>query len=218
MTLPELQQAIVAAVTDVNAEKRVEEKSRQDAHELRCIFDAIPQSIVVYNPDGQPVYINRVAFEYAGLSIGEVRADSFHDRVVHPEDTERLIEARQNALSRGAPFEYELRALKKGGQYCWNLIRYSPQTDEQGRIVRWFATATDIDDRKRTEQRLQNENVALREEIDRSSMFEEIVGSCESMRQVMKQVAKVAPSDSTVLILGETGTGKELVEIGRAHV
>ena len=61
------------------------------------------------------------------------------------------------------------------------------------------------------EQRLQNENVALREEIDRSSMFEEIVGSCESMRQLMKQVAKVAPSDSTVLILGETGTGKELV-------
>jgi formate hydrogenlyase transcriptional activator len=211
MTLPELQQAIVVAVTDVNAEKRAEEKSLQDAHELRCIIDAIPQAIVVYNPDGQPVYINRVAFEYAGLSIGEVRADSFHDRVVHPEDIERLREARQNALSRGAPFEYELRALKKGGQYCWNLIQYNPQTDEQGRIVRWFATATDIDDRKRTEQRLQNENVALREEIDRSSMFEEIVGSCESMRQVVKQVAKVAPSDSTVLILGETGTGKELV-------
>jgi formate hydrogenlyase transcriptional activator len=211
MTLPELQQAIVVAVTDVNAEKRAEEKSLQDAHELRCIIDAIPQAIVVYNPDGQPVYINRVALEYAGLSIGEVRADSFHDRVVHPEDIERLREARQKALSRGAPFEYELRALKKGGQYCWNLIQYNPQTDEQGRIVRWFATATDIDDRKRTEQRLQNENVALREEIDRSSMFEEIVGSCESMRQVMKQVAKVAPSDSTVLILGETGTGKELV-------
>jgi hypothetical protein len=51
----------------------------------------------------------------------------------------------------------------------------------------------------------------LREEIDRSSMFEEIVGSCEPIRQVLKQVAKVAPSDSTVLILGETGTGKELI-------
>jgi len=61
------------------------------------------------------------------------------------------------------------------------------------------------------EQRLRDENVALREEIDRSSMFEEIVGSCESMRQVLKQVAKVAPSDATVLILGETGTGKELI-------
>ena len=211
MTLPQLQQPIVVAVMDVNAEKRAEGKSLQDAHEFRRIIDAIQQAIMVYSPDGQPVYINRVALEYAGLSIEEVRADSFHDRVVHPEDIERLREARQNALSRGAPFEYELRALKKGGQYCWNLIQYNPQKDEQGRIVRWFATATDIDDRKRTEQRLQNENVALREEIDCSSMFEEIVGSCESMRQVMKRVAKVAPSDSTVLILGETGTGKELV-------
>ena len=211
MTLPELQQPIVVAVMDVNAEKRAEGKSVQDAHEFRRIIDAIPQAIMVYSPDGQPVYINRVALAYAGLSIEEVRADSFHDSVVHAEDIERLREARQNALSRGAPFEYELRALKKGGQYCWNLIQYNPQKDEQDRIVRWFATATDIDDRKRTEQRLQNENVALREEIDRSSMFEEIVGSCEPMRQVMKQVAKVAPSDSTVLILGETGTGKELV-------
>ena len=112
---------------DVNAEKRAEGKSLQDAHEFRRIIDAIPQAIVVYSPDGQPVYINRVSLEYAGLSIEEVRADRFHDRVVHPEDIERLREARQDALSRGAPFEYELRALKRGGQYCWNLIQYNPQ-------------------------------------------------------------------------------------------
>jgi formate hydrogenlyase transcriptional activator len=72
-------------------------------------------------------------------------------------------------------------------------------------------TATDIDDRKKTEQRLRNENVVLREDIDRASMFEEIVGSCKPMQQLLKQVEKVAPSDSTVLILGETGTGKELI-------
>ena len=77
MTLPELQQAIVVAVTDVNAEKRTEGKSLQDAHEFRRIIHAIPQAIVVCSPDGQPVYINRVALEYAGLSIEEVRADSF---------------------------------------------------------------------------------------------------------------------------------------------
>ena len=55
------------------------------------------------------------------------------------------------------------------------------------------------------------ENVALREDVDRFSLFEEIVGSCEPMRQVLKQVTKVAPSDSTILILGETGTSKELI-------
>ena len=69
----------------------------------------------------------------------------------------------------------------------------------------------DIDDRKRTEERLQQENVALREEIDKASMFEEIVGTSRPLKAVLSRIAKVAPTDSTVLITGETGTGKELI-------
>jgi formate hydrogenlyase transcriptional activator len=140
-----------------------------------------------------------------------MQAEGTRDRVVHPEDTERLKEVRQNALLKGVPFELEQRVLGKDGKYRWFLTRNNPFRDEQGRLVRWYATGTDIEDRKLAEQRLQNENVVLREEVDRFSMFEEIVGSCEPMRQVLKQVTKVAPSDSTVLILGETGTGKELI-------
>ncbi len=83
--------------------------------------------------------------------------------------------------------------------------------DEQGRILRWYATGTDIEDHKQAEERMRNENLALREEIDRTSMFEEIVGSSDALRKVLLQVAKVATVDSTVLILGETGTGKELI-------
>jgi formate hydrogenlyase transcriptional activator len=99
----------------------------------------------------------------------------------------------------------------KSGEYRWQFVQYDPLKDEGGRVVRWYVTATDIDDRKKTEERLRNENLTLREEIDRSSMFEEIVGSSKPMREVVKHVEKVAPSDSTVLVLGETGTGKELV-------
>lgn len=84
-----------------------------------------------------------------------------------------------------------------------------PLLDEQGRILRWYATGTDIEERKQAEERIRKENLALREEIDHSSMFEEIVGSSEALRRVLAQVAKVAPVDSTVLISGETGTGKE---------
>src|SRR5215472_11660301 len=80
---------------------------------------------------------------------------------------------------------------------------------ESGQIIRWYAT--DIDDQNKAEENLRNENLVLREEIDHNSMFEEIVGSCEPIRQLLKQVEKVAPSDSTILILGETGTGKELI-------
>jgi formate hydrogenlyase transcriptional activator len=101
--------------------------------------------------------------------------------------------------------------LRHDGKFRCFLFRLNPLKDERGHITRWYGTATDIEDRKRTEEGIRNENVALREEIDKASMFEEIVGSSEVLRKVLLQVAKVAPTDSTVLITGETGTGKELV-------
>jgi PAS domain S-box-containing protein len=201
----------VGAATDVTAAREAEEKIRQDADELRRITDSIPQLIVVLSPDGRTVYVNQTCLEYTGLSIEEVRAETLRDRIIHPEDLERFGGVWPNGLLKGVPFETERRLLGKDGKYRWYLLRYNPFRDEQGRLVRWYATGTDIEDRKVAERRLQNENVALREDIDRFSMFEEIIGSSEPMRQVLKQVAKVAPSDSTVLILGETGTGKELI-------
>jgi signal transduction histidine kinase len=124
---------------------------------------------------------------------------------------ERLREERQKALLRGIPFENEQRARRKDGQYRWFFIRYNALPDEQGNPVRWYAAGIDIEDRKRAEERVRNENLALREEIDRTSMFEEIVGSSDALRTVLTQVSRVAPTDTTVLILGETGTGKELI-------
>jgi formate hydrogenlyase transcriptional activator len=152
-----------------------------------------------------------VALEYTGLSLDDVRADDSRARVFHPDDVQRLREERHEALSGTAPFENEQRALGKDGKYRWFLIRYNPLLDESGKVIRWYATGTDIDDRKLAEDRMRNETVALREEIVRSSMFEEIVGSSESLRKVLEQVSRVAPTDSTVLIQGETGTGKELI-------
>jgi formate hydrogenlyase transcriptional activator len=111
----------------------------------------------------------------------------------------------------GSPFEYEVRLRRKDGQYRWFHYRLSPMSDEQGRITRWYAAGTDVDDRKLAEQRLQEENVALREEIDKASMFEEIVGTSAPLKKVLSRISKVAPTDSSVLITGETGTGKELV-------
>ena len=197
--------------TDIDDLKQTEAKLREDEREVRRITDAIPQTIVVLDPDGTPIYANQAVLDYTGLTMEDVITSDFRARIFHPEDLERLRDERRAALARGLPFEIEQRALRKDGQYRWFLIRYNPFRDEQGRLVRWYATGTDIDDRKRTEDRMRNENVALREEIVRSSMFEEIVGSSEALRQVLAQVAKVAPTDSTVLILGETGTGKELI-------
>ena len=179
---------------------------RQDERGLRRITDAIAQTIVVQSPGGVPIYANQAVLDYTGLSTEDVTTSDFRARIFHPEDVERLRVERHAAL-----FKIEQRALRHDGQYRWFLIRYNPFHDEQGRLVRWYATGTDIEDRKRAEERTRNENVALREEIDRSSMFEEIVGSSAALRKVLAQVAKVAPTDSTVLVSGETGTGKELI-------
>ena len=196
---------------DIHDLKCSGQKVRENEADLRTITDAIRQSIVVLAPDGTTLYANRVALDHTGLTPGEVNKQGFFARAFHPEDIDRVRDERRVGLSEGVPFELEMRSLFKNGQYRWQLIQYNPLKDKAGQVIRWYATATDIEDRKRTEEQLRNENLVLREEIDRSSMFEEIVGSCKPMREVRKQVEKVAPSDSTVLILGETGTGKELI-------
>ncbi|MFZ0335429.1 MAG: sigma 54-interacting transcriptional regulator [Candidatus Acidiferrales bacterium] len=186
-------------------------KLRQDEGELRRMTDAIPQTIVVLDPSGALIYANQATLDYTGLAIEDVLAPGFRERIFHPDDLEKLRDEREAALARGLPFEAEQRALRKDGQYRWFLIRYNPFRTEQGQVIRWYATGTDIDDRVRAEERTRNENLALREQIDRDSMFEDIVGSSEALRKLLRQVSKVAASDSTVLILGETGTGKELI-------
>jgi len=197
--------------TDIEDLKRAEKKLREDERELRRITDAIPQSIIVQDNNGTPLYANKALLDYTGLAMHEVIDPGFRARVFHPEDVARVLEERQAAMAKELPFEIEQRMRRSDGEYRWILSRFNPFRDEQGCLVRWYATGTDINDRKLAEDRIRNENVALREDIERSSMFEEIVGSSEPLRRVLVQVSKVAPTDSTVLVLGETGTGKELI-------
>jgi formate hydrogenlyase transcriptional activator len=173
--------------------------------------DAIPQAIVVQRPDGTPIYANKVTLEYTGLTLEDVQAEGFRERIFHPHDLERARDELEKALAIGEPFGIEQRTRRSDGEYRWFLIRYNPLRDDNGHVIRWYATGTDIEDRKQAEEKMRNENLALREVIADSSMFDEIVGSSESLRRVLSQVAKVARTDSTVLILGETGTGKELI-------
>ena len=200
----------VAFVLDLSEQKRAEQKIREQEMELRQMLDFTPQHVTVLGPDGKRLYNNQAALDYYGLTLEEWRAYDTR-RFFHPDDLERMTSGAQIRLLGGSPHEVEARLLRKDGKYRWFLIRRNPLRDEQGRITRWYAAATDIEDRKQTEQQLQNENVALREEIDRASMFEEIVGTSPALQTVLSRVSKVAPTDSSVLITGETGTGKELV-------
>jgi PAS domain S-box-containing protein len=199
----------VGAVTDITAAKQAEAKIRQSESDLRQLLDLTPQHISVLGPQSR-LYANQAVLDYHGVTLEEWQ-NAGPEPLFHPEDYERVMRERQSRFVGSSSFELEARLRRRDGQYCWFLFRYSPTLDEQGRPTRWYVAGTDIEDRKQTEQRLQNENVALREEIDRASMFEEIVGISPALHAVLSRVSKVAPTDSSVLITGETGTGKELL-------
>ena len=180
------------------------------ARHIEQVMDAVPQHMFILEPDATLSFVNRAAREYLGR-IDAITPTERLGAIIHPEDLEALLGAYRDAIAHGIPVEAEARVRSKNGQYRWFLHQLFPLCDEQGRVVRWCGTRIDIDEHKRSKEEAQRENLALREEIDTMSMFEEIVGSSSRLQAVLARVTKVARTDSTVLITGETGTGKELI-------
>ena len=176
--------------------------------ELRSLIDLIPQHVCLRFRDFSTMAENRAALDYCGRTLAEIRSEGYG---VHPDERETIVMACLEGLLGGVPFEIECRLRRHDGEYRWFLSQLTPLRDPGGKIIRWCSVRTDIHDRKVAEERLQNENIALREEIDRALMFDEIVGTSRPLKSVTSRIAKVAPADSTVLITGETGTGKELI-------
>jgi PAS domain S-box-containing protein len=200
----------VGTAMDITERKQAEDKIREQEAELRQILDAAPQHLSVLRSDGSHLYINQSSLDFLGLTLEEWQNRDIRE-LVHPDDAERVGRERKQALLSGSPLEIEARFLRFDGEYRWLFLHYKPLKDRLGRIARWVVPAIDVDDRKRSEERLRHENVALREEIVKASMFEEIVGSSPALQTVLSNIVKVARTDSTVLITGETGTGKELI-------
>lgn len=144
---------------------------------------------------------------------------------IHPEDQARFAAVVQNAVKQNMDFEIEFRILQPDGSTKYARSIGHPVVGDTGVVKELVGTTVDITQQKLAEavlqkafeeikelkDRLYEENLALREEVDQASMFEEIIGTSPALRDVLSRVAKVAPSDSTVLITGETGTGKELI-------
>jgi len=116
-----------------------------------------------------------------------VRTESFRD-VFHPEDSERLRPERDAAISRGVPFEYERRVRRRDGQYRWLLVQYNPLRDERGAVIRWYATGTDIDDRKRAEDALRSNEESLRLIVDNIPGFVSTANATGELEHVSRQV------------------------------
>jgi PAS domain S-box-containing protein len=211
-------------LTDIDDRKRAEDALRSNEQSLRLIVDSIPGIVATLNAAGEVEFVNRTSLEYTGKTSEELKNWATSD-TVHPDDLPRIIEAWKHAIETGQPLDLESRSRRADGVYRWVHLRARPQRDAEGRIVRWYNLLTDIEERKRAEgelekafqeikrlkDRLHDENVVLREQIEKVFMFEEIVGSSPALKTVLSGIVKVAPTDSTVLITGETGTGKELI-------
>jgi transcriptional regulator with GAF, ATPase, and Fis domain len=144
---------------------------------------------------------------------------------IHPDDRSRVKDTYDAAQRRKGEFDAEYRIVLGDGTIKHLHTIGHPVLNDGGDVVEYLGTGMDVteqrnaqaaiekafDEIKRLKDRLQDENLALREEIDQASMFEEIVGASAALKAVLSHVSRVAPTDSTVLISGETGTGKELI-------
>src|SRR5216683_1585806 len=218
--------------TEIDARKRAEETIRENEQELRTTIETIPAYVWTNLPDGTIDFISQNWLDYIGLTRDEYLGWRWTENV-HPDDVDAVVANYREALATGRwPKDQEVRGRNGKGEYRWFLVRGRPLRGENGEIVRWYGTIVDIEDRKRAEEalrdremllvrttdelqklkdQLEKENLALKDEINEASMFEEIVGSSDALRRVLSMVSKVAPTESTVLVTGETGTGKELV-------
>jgi PAS domain S-box-containing protein len=207
----------VAFVVDLTEHKRAELALRESEREARLIVETIPGLVAVMTPAGEVENVNRQVLEYFGRTLEELTKWGTID-AVHPDDLPGVKATWQHAIETGQPYDLEHRIRRADGQYRWFQLRGLPLRDAEGQVIHWYILLMDIDDRMQAEAELRalkdqlyKENLVLRDEIDRTSMFEEIVGTSSALQPVLARVAKVARTDSTVLITGETGTGKELV-------
>jgi PAS domain S-box-containing protein len=185
--------------------------------ESRLIVNSIPGLVTTLTPTGEVEAANEQLLAYCGRTVDDLKRWRTSD-TVHPDDLPRAIEITSESLKSDESYEVVARIRRFDGIYRWFQVRGLPLRGSDGSIVRWYALLADIDDLKRAEaelgalrDQLYKENLVLRDEVDRTSMFEEIVGTSPALQPVLSRIARVARTDSTVLITGETGTGKELV-------
>src|SRR6202047_3150339 len=147
---------------DIEERKAAEEKIREQETELRKLLNLIPHHVCVFGPDGGPIYANQGVQEYFGVDADQLVAES-RINFVHPDDREHFLAERKKGLLTGVSHESEARLLRHDGTFRWFLFRRIPLKDDRGHILRWYGTATDIEDRKRAEEKVKTSEFYLAE-------------------------------------------------------
>jgi PAS domain S-box-containing protein len=150
---------------DIEDRKRAEEVQRARERDLRSIIDTIPTLAWSTGPDGSADFLNRRWLDYTGLSEDQAQGWGW-GTAIHPDDVDGLVKYWQSALASGAPVEAEARMRRFDSVYRWFLFRANPLRDESGKILRWYGTNVDIEDRKRVEEGLRASELSWRQIVD----------------------------------------------------
>ncbi len=214
----------VLVMHDITERKAAEEALRQSEARFRNMADTAPVMIWIADTDKLCTYVNKQWLDFTGRSMDEELGNGWTESI-HPDDHDRCLGTFTSASDRSEPFKMEYRLRRADGVYRWVFDTGTPRLSSGGEFLGYIGSCIDITGRKEAEAalqqvleevnrlkaQLQEENIYLREEIRLEHNFSEIVGQSDSIKYVLHKIEQVAPTDSTVLIMGETGTGKELV-------
>ena len=206
---------VLAVVRDVSQKKLAEQALRRSEQQFRSLFEFSPDAIVVTSREGKIAEVNTQVEKFFGYSRSELLGQPIEIliperfRETHPKHrADYAAHSRVRTMGAGLG----LYGLRKDGREFPVDIMLGPVEGPEGQVV--LSVIRDLSEKREAEEALrrsEREKSYLEEELVTTQQFEEIVGESSGLKRVLKQVEDVAGTDATVLILGETGTGKELI-------
>lgn len=227
----EAQQQVL--MTELEARKAAAEALSASERQYRAMVETIANLVWTASPDGSCDFASGQWERYTGVPAAECQGDGWK-KSIHPEDCERVLTTWTHAVKSGHEVEFDVRLRGRDGTFRWFKTRAVPLRDDAGHVSKWFVTSTDVNalvqaeqalcstqeglenrimlaEMERLKNQLQQETSYLREKVRVSTGHYRIIGKSQQIQLMLAQAEQVAKTDATVLLLGETGTGKELL-------